>query len=215
MTLETGSIIGRWTLLKPDNTRRYYWNCRCTCGTIRSIRDSSLKSGHSSSCGCVRTQVISSRKTHGMTNTVEYRTWQWMRYRVSHDQNYTDVNVCPRWQEFENFYADMGTRPDGEFSLGRVDNAGPYSKNNCRWETPTMQNRNKGNNVQIESQNLGTRTLTEWADILLVRTGNTSWTPRKLKSFLDTWSIDKILQTEGIADLSTADCADDYELVAA
>jgi hypothetical protein len=46
------------------------------------------------------------------------------------------------------------------------------------------------------------------------RTGNTDWTPRKLKSFLDVWSIDKILQTEGI----TADCADDtidYELIAA
>jgi hypothetical protein len=53
--------------------------------------------------------------------------------------------------------------------------------------------------------------------ILLVHTGNTSWTPRKLKSFLDTWSIDKILQTEGITDLSAADCAQqyDYELVAA
>jgi hypothetical protein len=218
MELETGSTIGSWTLLKPDTTRAYYWQCRCTCGTIKTVRDSSLKNGKSSSCGCVRTQALSNRKTHGMTDTIEYRTWQGMKQRVRRDPNYTDVSVCLRWQEFENFYADMGRRPEGEnISLGRIDNDGDYTPSNCRWETPTMQNRNKGDTVLIESQ-FGTRTLMEWTNILIEHTGNTTWTARKLKSFLDVWSIDRILQTEGITDLY-ADCADDmyqpYELIAA
>ena len=128
MTLVTGSTTGSWTLLKPDTTRRYHWQCRCTCGNTKSIRDSSLKNGKSSSCGCVRTQVLSNRKTHGMTNTVEYGTWQWMRARVRHKPGYENRTICPRWQEFENFYMDMGTRPDGEnISLGRIDNDGPLA----------------------------------------------------------------------------------------
>jgi hypothetical protein len=215
--MQAGSTTGSWTLLKPDTTRSYHWLCRCTCGTIKSIRDSSLKNGKSSSCGCVRTQALSNRKTHGKTNSVEYRAWQQMKQRVRRDQNYKDVSVCPRWQEFETFYLDMGDRPEGEhMSLGRIDNNGDYEKDNCRWENPTEQNRNKGNNVQITSQQFGTRTLTEWTYILIEHTSDTTWTVRKLKTVLTSMTIDQIFRGIGITDLS-ANYAERYEheLVAA
>jgi hypothetical protein len=223
--MEAGFTTGSWTLLKPDTTRAYYWTCECACGTIRTIRDSSLKSGKSSSCGCVRTQVLLNRKTHGMTNTAEYRGWQDMKSRCLNPKNISykryggrGITVSERWlNSFENFYADMGDRPEGEhISLGRIDNDGPYSRANCRWENPTMQNRNKGNNVQITSQQFGTRTLTEWAGFLVEHTGDTTWNTRALQSHLKRMTIDQILKGLDFR----AECAeyaveDDYELIAA
>jgi hypothetical protein len=53
------------------------------------------------------------------------------------------IIVCDRWHIFENFRADMWPRPDGLFSLDRIDVNGPYSKANCRWATPAIQSRNR------------------------------------------------------------------------
>lgn len=42
------------------------------------------------------------------------------------------VEVCKRWEKFENFYADMGAPPVG-LTLDRVDNSKGYFPDNCKW----------------------------------------------------------------------------------
>jgi hypothetical protein len=86
---------------------------------------------------------------HGMVGTRVYRSWTMMIQRVT-NPNFPKfvsyggrgITVCDRWRSFENFYADMGDRPEG-LTLDRIDNDGNYEPGNCRWATLIEQAQNK------------------------------------------------------------------------
>lgn len=46
----SGRVYGNWTVLRFIG--KEYWECRCTCGTIKRVQRSALRSGKSRSCGC-------------------------------------------------------------------------------------------------------------------------------------------------------------------
>ena len=52
------------------------------------------------------------------------------------------IYVSAEWRSFTVFLRDMGKCPAG-LSIDRIDNDGPYSKDNCRWADTTTQNRNR------------------------------------------------------------------------
>ena len=85
----------------------------------------------------------------GRTASATYNIWAAMIQRCTNPKSRDwrlygarGITVCERWRKFENFLADMGTKPDG-LSIDRIDNDGNYEPGNCRWATALEQARNK------------------------------------------------------------------------
>lgn len=92
----------------------------------------------------------SRNKRHGYAGTKIHATWLDMRNRCRNPKfsNYAryggrGIKVCERWDVFENFLADMGEHPGGEYTLEREDNDGHYEPGNCVWATKQQQGRNR------------------------------------------------------------------------
>jgi hypothetical protein len=79
------------------------------------------------------------------------------------------IYVEESWHSLEQFIKDMGEKPEG-MSLERIDNNGPYSKNNCKWATNKEQCRNKRTNRMIELNGVS-KTLVEWSEITGINRG--------------------------------------------
>lgn len=148
--------------------------CQCQCGKTKEILLGNLRNGSTQSCGCLRAEQMARKprnKTHGMTETKEFRAWTSMRSRCSSStsaafKNYgaKGISVCYRWQTFENFFADMGPAPSPSHSIDRIDGSGNYTPENCRWATPVQQSRNLKSNLRFTIGN-ETRCLSEWCEI--------------------------------------------------
>jgi hypothetical protein len=91
----------------------------------------------------------STSRTLNQKRTTEYQRWHSMRKRCLDPncpayKNYggRGIRICKRWQHYKNFLSDMGRCPPGK-SLDRINNDGDYEPSNCRWATPSQQNRNR------------------------------------------------------------------------
>lgn len=197
-----GSKFGRLQVVseaKPNARGDRRWECACLCGEHLVVIGYSLTGGNTRSCGCLkREELAARRRTHGKTNTPEYKVWNNLLgrcYRKS-DRNYKNyggrgISVCARWQGprgFENFLKDMGPRPDPGLSIERRDNDGNYSPKNCFWATDAEQRLNRRNNLRITFEGV-TLTLKEWSE----KTGlNRRTISERLRRG---WSEAKALQT--------------------
>lgn len=109
-------------------------------------------------------------KSHGLTRTAEYRTWQAIKQRCHNpkaDKYYMygakGIQVSEEWQQsFEQFLSDMGRKPSSKHSIERKDGKLGYSKSNCIWATAQEQANNIAHNRRIvyQGRNL---TLAQWS----------------------------------------------------
>lgn len=143
----------------------------CTCGVHKKASKYDVASGKTRSCGCLRKQVaqasaITRNTTHGMARTRAYRIWAGIKDRCENQNSkywarYGGRGIRNNWKTFEAFFADMGAPPLTS-SIDRVDNDGPYSKDNCRWATSTEQNNNRRGCIYITHEGV-TQTMSQWA----------------------------------------------------
>lgn len=151
----TGQRFGRLTVTGLDpvrsSTGSCRWICNCDCGRSTVVQTENIKRGHTTSCGCAFKEA---HTTHGERYTPEYQVWANMLKRC---QNVNDptfkhygargIRVCPQWQTYEGFIADMGYRPSSDHSIERRDVNGNYEPGNCYWATNDVQFNNRTNSV--------------------------------------------------------------------
>lgn len=153
-----GLKFSRWVVVSEaenDRSGNRRVEARCECGKMKVVYLAHLVNGTSSSCGC----FIKEKSTkHGDSNSKEYAAWWHMLSRCSattpeKDKNraYREkgISVCDRWNpskggSYLNFLIDVGRCPSRDYSLDRIDSAGDYFPENCRWVDKHLQAYNKG-----------------------------------------------------------------------
>lgn len=167
----TERVFGRWTVVGYAGKRsgKAEFLCACSCGTEKVVPGGNLTLEKSTSCGCLKAELLSARqKSHGRSNQfgkdLTYSVWIGMKVRCYNKNARTyryyggkGVSVCERWRDgdgvrggFECFVADMGDRPSMDYTIDRIDWQGNYEPSNCRWITLAEQQRNKSNNRVVE-----------------------------------------------------------------
>lgn len=153
----TGQVFGRLVVLEFAGVTKHRlskWKCSCSCGNETTVIGGNLKSGTTTSCGCLSEESRNLRSiTHGMSGTPEFSCWQDMLKRCKRQygkevKNYTERGIEVHedfQQDFMKFYNEIGAKPDdGQiWSVGRKNNNVGYTYGNIQWELPHQQARNK------------------------------------------------------------------------
>jgi len=150
-----------------NKSKEVYWVCQCECGKLKTIIGTNIRSNKArKNCGCEKMskKMIALLKAEEELKQEKQQLtrcetiWRAMMQRC-YNPNCTDYHnygakgkkACRRWHNKDNFIEDMFPlylEYEKEHGLNtatidRIDGEWGYSKNNCRWLTRGLQQRNK------------------------------------------------------------------------
>ena len=179
----TGQRFGKLTVIGESgrqecgSRKRILWLCRCDCGAEILVRGCNLRSGNTSSCGCLqRERTSAANTTHGChkggkgRNHRLYTIWSSMKARClnPHSVSYKHygargITVCASWMDFGEFmtWALANGYRDG-LSIERLDNNRSYEPSNCTWIPLDRQASNKRDTIRLTFRGV-TKPMADWA----------------------------------------------------
>lgn len=173
----------------------WLFECDCKNKTRKEILLSSVKSGHTKSCGCLCNK---DKIVHGLAEKHRlYKIWKNIKTRCYNkncvqykDYGKRDITICEEWKrDFKVFYdwaLENGYQDD--LTIDRIDNNKGYFPKNCRWITIQEQQKHKRNSKYF-TFNGKTQNISEWEKEL-------GFKKDILKSRIRRgWSIEKTLTT--------------------
>lgn len=151
--LKKGRLTALEITMRKSSNGDYIWKFLCDCGNEFETTIGRFNHGQTKSCGCIVKEGVP--KTHGKTKTSEYKTWAKMKERCYNksDASYKNygakgITMCDRWlDDFQNFFDDMGKKPDPNYSIERIDGGKGYSPDNCKWASKFVQSRHRNSSV--------------------------------------------------------------------
>ena len=163
----TGNRYGRLVVVGIDGSinKMLYWKCLCDCGTIKSISGSNLKSNKTSSCGCIKTEMLVRKNKlnakHNMSGTPLYIVWDGINKRASETRvenkdtpNYRGrgIHICKEWDDnFMEFYKwAMSNGYKKGLQIDRIDNNSGYYPSNCRFVSALINSLNRRDTLDEE-----------------------------------------------------------------
>lgn len=132
-------VLHRAESAQPGKAR---WRCRCDCGGFLDVLAWNLTSGAQHRCSaCVSQAQAKAITKHGACGSRLYKTWNDMLQRCNNPNlsNYRHyggkgIQVCDEWRDFESFQAwALSTGYTDGLTIDRINPAGNYEPNNCRW----------------------------------------------------------------------------------
>lgn len=163
-----GKKYNKLTCIKKDeNKDKRYYIFRCDCGNEKSIIASNVKSGLSTSCGCVKLKGNNTK--HGGKGTRLYHIWKSMRERcnnpntnrhhIYHDRG---IRICKEWDDFSVFREwSLKNGYTEELTIDRINGELGYCPENCRWST-YLEQANNTRNVKLLTHNGKTQSHSMW-----------------------------------------------------
>ena len=188
-----GERFGRLTIIEEATRdkhgfRRYL--CQCDCGNEKVIAWACLRTGDTKSCGCLQNTA---HIVHGLWNTPIHMLYRGILSRCNNPKDVGYKNYGGRGiknfftclEDFNHFAINNGWGPG--LCIDRIENDGPYSRDNCRFVTYTENNRNRRSNVFITNTETGERLCaTEWSyringsrHLVSHRINELGWPPQK------------------------------------
>lgn len=158
----SGHKFGRLIPIKRVENKGNYamWLCQCDCGNTMVTRATSLKNGHTQSCGCLHKERLRcANQKHGL---YQHRIYSIYTHMIGRCYNKSEagyesyggrgVSVCDEWKnDFSEFAKWAFAHGYGdELTLDRIDVNGNYCPENCRWATYKEQANNTRKNHIIQ-----------------------------------------------------------------
>lgn len=163
-----GKRIGRLTVLRRISDddcemKDGEFECLCDCGNTVVTKYRRLMNNKYPSCGCWEKEIKSYEEERSRIRNRLKSVWKGMIRRCYDENNKSyknygarGVTVCDEWRnDFEAFFEwamSSGYDPNAKrmgCTLDRVDPAGVYSPENCRWTNMAQQQQNKRTNFLI------------------------------------------------------------------